>query len=96
MSRADSHRAYDHVPEHHCQLFDMLLKIYEKEVHIVMEEKIKQNSTQTAPAKPCRTKIIIERHYGEGNLLDLFSDYVAGKIQSHIKETTKLKDEITA
>lgn len=61
-----------------------------------MEEKIKSNVAQTSPTKPCRTKIIIERHYGEGNLIDLFSDYVAGKIQSHIKETTKLKDEITA
>lgn len=61
-----------------------------------MEEKIKQNAVQTSSAKPCRTKIIIERHYGEGNLLDLFSDYVAGRIQSHFKESTKLKDEITA
>lgn len=67
-----------------------------RKVYIIMEGKIKQNTVQTSPAKPCRTKIIIERHYGEGNLLDLFSDYVAGKIQSRIKETTKLKDEITA
>ena len=46
--------------------------------------------------KPMKTKIIVEHSFGNSDLMELFSDYVAEKIRSGITETEKKTEEMTA
>lgn len=39
-----------------------------------------------------KTKIIVERSFGSGNLLELYSDYVAGKVQKQMKNHRKTEE----
>ena len=47
----------------------------------VMKENITRN-TEPAEQKT-RTKIIVDHIFGEGDFMELFSDYIAGKFQSN-------------
>ena len=40
-------------------------------------------------------KIIVERSFGKADLMELYSDYVAGKIQSRLREETVSKNPVT-
>ena len=50
-------------------------------------EKNENKRTTTAPKKNAsgKTKIIIERTFGEGDLLELYAEYVAVKIRQRMK-----------
>lgn len=50
-------------------------------------EKNENKRTTTAPKKNAsgKTKIIVERTFGEGDLLELYAEYVAGKIRQRMK-----------
>ena len=86
MSKADSLSGMQYAPEHRCQLFDMLLKIFMERILIM--EKNENKRTTTAPKKNAtsgKTRIIVERTFGEGDLLELYAEYVAGKIRQRMK-----------
>ena len=51
-------------------------------------EKSENKRTTTVPKKNAtsgKTKIIVERTFGEGDLLELYAEYVAGKIRQRMK-----------
>ena len=51
-------------------------------------EKNENKRTTTAPKKNAtsgKTRIIVERTFGEGDLLELYAEYVAGKIRQRMK-----------
>ena len=51
-------------------------------------EKSENKRTTTAPKKNAtssKTKIIVERTFGDGDLLELYAEYVAGKIRQRMK-----------
>lgn len=50
-------------------------------------EKSENKRTTTAPKKNAfgKTKIIVERTFGEDDLLELYAEYVAGKIRQRMK-----------
>ena len=54
---------------------------------ILNMEKNENKRTTTAPKKDAsgKTKIIVERTFGEGDLLELYAEYVAGKIRQRMK-----------
>ena len=54
---------------------------------ILNMEKNENKRTTTAPKKNAsgKTKIIVERTFGEGDLLELYAEYVAGKIRQRMK-----------
>ena len=87
MSKADSSSGMQYAPEHRCQLFDMLLKNIIYWERILIMEKNENKRTTTAPKKNAsgKTKIIVERTFGEGDLLELYAEYVAGKIRQRMK-----------
>ena len=88
MSKADSSSGMQYAPEHRCQLFDMLLKSYYVMERILNMEKNENKRTTTASKKNAtsgKTKIVVERTFGEGDLLELYADYVAGKIRQRMK-----------
>ena len=59
-----------------------------------MKENITRN---TEPAKQkTRTKITVERTFGEGDFMELFTDYIAGKIQANHIIEQKNTPEMTA
>ena len=59
-----------------------------------MKEKITRN-TEPAEQKT-RTKIIVEHTFGNGDFMELFTDYIADKIQSHSISEQKNTPEMTA
>ena len=59
-----------------------------------MKENITRN-TEPAEQKT-RTKIIVEHTFGNGDFMELFTDYIAGKIQSHSISEQKNTPEMTA
>ena len=59
-----------------------------------MKENIARN-TEPAEQKT-RTKIVVEHTFGEGDFMELFTDYIAGKIQSHSISEQKNTPEMTA
>lgn len=61
-----------------------------------MEMKQKQEAELVQQPKPMKTKIIVEHSFGNGDFMELFSDYVAEKIRSGITETEKKTEEMTA
>lgn len=61
-----------------------------------MEMKQKKAEELVQQPKPMKTKIIVEHSFGNGDLMELFSDYVAEKIRSGITETEKKTEEMTA
>ena len=61
-----------------------------------MEMKQKQAEELVHQTKPMKTKIIVEHSFGNGDFMELFSDYVAEKIRSGITETEKKTEEMTA
>ena len=61
-----------------------------------MEMKQKQEAELVQQPKLMKTKIIVEHSFGNGDLVELFSDYVAEKIRSGITETEKKTEEMTA
>lgn len=58
--------------------------------------KQKQEAELVQQPNPMKTKIIVEHSFGNGDLMELFSDYVAEKIRSGITETEKKTEEMTA
>ena len=60
----------------------------------VMKENITRN-TEPAEQKT-RTKIIVDHTFGEGDFMELFTDYIAGKIQSNSITEQKNTPEMTA
>lgn len=61
-----------------------------------MERKQKQSEEPVQQPKPMKTKILVEHSFGNGDLMELFSDYVAEKIRSGITESEKKTKEMTA
>ena len=61
-----------------------------------MEMKQNQGAELVQQPKPMKTKIIVEHSFGNSDLMELFSDYVAEKIRSGITETEKKTEEMTA
>ena len=61
-----------------------------------MEMKQRKVEKLEQQPKPMKTKIIVERSFGNSDLMELFSDYVAEKIRSGITETEKKTEEMTA
>lgn len=61
-----------------------------------MEMKQNQEAELVQQPKPMKTKIIVEHSFGNSDLMELFSDYVAEKIRSGITETEKKTEEMTA
>ena len=59
-----------------------------------MKENITRN-TEPAEQKT-RTKIIVEHTFGNGDFVELFIDYIAGKIQSNPITEQKNTPEMTA
>lgn len=59
-----------------------------------MKENITRN-TEPAEQKT-RTKIIVEHTFGNGDFVELFTDYIAGKIQSNPITEQKNTPEMTA
>ena len=60
-----------------------------------MERNINQQLPPTTEPKPTRTKIIVDHTFGEGDFMELFTDYIAGKIQSHPITEQKNTPEMT-
>ena len=58
--------------------------------------KQNQEAELVQQPKPMKTKIIVEHSFGNSDLMELFSDYVAEKIRSGITETEKKTEEMTA
>ena len=87
MSKADSSAGIEYVPEHRCQLFEVLLKSYYIMERISIMEKNENKRKTAAPKKNAsgKAKIIVERTFGEGDLLELYAEYVAGKIRQRMK-----------
>lgn len=61
-----------------------------------MERSTNQQLPPATEQKPTRTKIIVDHTFGEGDFMELFTDYIAGKIQSHHITEQKNTPELTA
>ncbi len=61
-----------------------------------MERNTTQQLPTTTEQKPTRPKIIVDHTFGEGDFMELFTDYIAGKIQSHPIIEQKNTPEMTA
>ena len=61
-----------------------------------MEMKQNQEAELVQQPKPMKTKLIVAHSFGNSDLMELFSDYVAEKIRSGITETEKKTEEMTA
>ena len=59
-----------------------------------MKENITRN-TEPAEQKT-RTKIIVDYTFGEGDFIELFTDYIVGKIQSYPVTKQKNTPDMTA
>lgn len=57
-----------------------------------METITNRTAAQKAerPEEPLQSKIIIRRTFGDQNLLELYADYVAGKILEEMKQVKEL------
>jgi len=61
-----------------------------------MQRTTNQQPVSHVQQKSTRTKITVERTFGEGDFMELFTDYIAGKIQSHPINEQKNTPEMTA
>ena len=61
-----------------------------------MEMKQRTSEERIPQPRPMKAKILVERSFGNGNFMELFTDYVAGKIRSNTVESVKNDKEMTA
>ena len=61
-----------------------------------MQRTTNQQPVSHVQQKSTRTKIIVEHSFGEDDFMELFTDYIAGKIQSHPINEQKNTPEMTA
>lgn len=54
-----------------------------------MKSQKKAEKNERKQTEPGRGKIIVERTFGKGDLMELYSDYVAAKIQARLREGKK-------
>lgn len=59
-------------------------------------QSMEKKQKQVEQPKPMKTKILVEHSFGDDDLMELFSDYVAEKIRSGITESEKKTKEMTA
>jgi len=66
----------------HQRIVMALINITRKEF-MLMERTTIQQSVSLDHQKPTRTQIIVDHTFGEGDFMELFTDYIAGKIQAN-------------
>ena len=61
-----------------------------------MQRTTNQQPVSHVQQKSTRTKIIVDHTFGEGDFMELFTDYITGKIQSNPITKQKNTPEMTA
>ncbi|MBR4961363.1 MAG: hypothetical protein IKY52_10735 [Clostridia bacterium] len=61
-----------------------------------MERNTNQQLPPTTEQKPTRVKITVDHTFGEDDFIELFTDYIAGKIQSNPITEQKNTPDMTA
>ena len=79
----------------HQRIVMALINITRKEF-ILMERTTIQQSVSSDHQKPTRAKIIVDHAFGEGDFMELFTDYIAGKIQANPIIEQKNTPDMTA